>query len=406
MLFQLFQTSGICAGFLAVIWLIGRLGGRRVPPGCMNILWLIALIRLFLPLDLPSRLSAYQLLRPAARPVHFQDTLSHPAMLTASPLSLSDILTGIWAIGLALCIAHLALSYLRLHALCRAATPVSDPAIRRAVQETGLWRTVQVRVHSAVSVPCTFGILRPTILLPTDMDLTDDALRYILSHELAHIRRLDCLRKLLFQVARCIHWFNPMVWLLWRAAGRDLERACDLSVLRTLPGDQRAAYAHALVRMAARPHNPSPLYSAFGKSDLEERIVTIMTFQKRSLVSIALTLAIAAITTTAFATNLPASDSSVPSSSATDTASASKAPASAAGDGNGQSLQRVHPITAATSSAAGDGVMSISISATNEPADVQLAGLDVVSQETLDDGSLLFHLADGSTVTIAQENAA
>ena len=50
--------------------------------------------------------------------------------------------------------------------------------------------------------------------------------------------------------------------------------------------------------------------------------------------------------------------------------------------------------------------MSISISATNEPADVQLAGLDVVSQETLDDGSLLFHLADGSTVTIAQENAA
>ncbi len=131
-----------------------------------------------------------------------------------------------------------------------------------------------------------------------------------------------------------------------------------------------------------------------------------MTFQKRSLVSIALTLAIAAITTTAFATNLPASDSSVPSSSATDTASASKAPASAAGDGNGQSLQRVHPITAATSSAAGDGVMSISISATNEPADVQLAGLDVVSQETLDDGSLLFHLADGSTVTIAQENAA
>lgn len=109
-----------------------------------------------------------------------------------------------------------------------------------------------------------------------------------------------------------------------------------------------------------------------------------MTFQKRSLVSIALTLAIAAITTTAFATNLPASDSSVPSSSATDTASASKAPASAAGD----------------------GVMSISISATNEPADVQLAGLDVVSQETLDDGSLLFHLADGSTVTIAQENAA
>lgn len=406
MLFQLFQTSGICAGFLAVIWLIGRLGGRRVPPGCMNILWLIALIRLFLPLDLPSRLSAYQLLRPAARPVHFQDTLSHPAMLTASPLSLSDILTGIWAIGLALCIAHLALSYLRLHALCRAATPVSDPAIRRAVQETGLWRTVQVRVHSAVSVPCTFGILRPTILLPTDMDLTDDALPYILSHELAHIRRLDCLRKLLFQVARCIHWFNPMVWLLWRAAGRDLERACDLSVLRTLPGDQRAAYAHALVRMAARPHNPSPLYSAFGKSDLEERIVTIMTFQKRSLVSIALTLAIAAITTTAFATNLPASDSSVPSSSATDTASASKAPASAAGDGNGQSLQRVHPITAATSSAAGDGVMSISISATNEPADVQLAGLDVVSQETLDDGSLLFHLADGSTVTIAQENAA
>lgn len=406
MLFQLLQTSGVCAGFLAVIWLIGRLGGRRIAPGCMNALWLIALVRLFLPLDLPSRLSAYRLLGPAAQPAYLENALSRSAALAASPLSLPNVLAGVWAAGLICCAFHLAQSYRHLHTLCRAAAPVSAPAVCRIIRHAGLRRTVQVRAHSAVSVPCTFGVLRPTILLPTDMDLTDDALPYILSHELAHIRRLDCLRKLLFQVARCIHWFNPMVWLLCRAAGRDLERACDLSVLRTLPGDQRAAYAHALVRMAARPHNPSPLYSAFGKSDLEERIVTIMTFQKRSLVSIALTLAIAAITTTAFATNLPASDSSVPSSSATDTAAASEVPASAAGDGNGQSLQRVHPINAATSSAAGDGVMSISISVTNEPADVQLAGLDVVSQETLDDGSLLFHLADGSTVTIAQENAA
>ena len=158
MLFQLLQTSGVCAGFLAVIWLIGRLGGRRIAPGCMNALWLIALVRLFLPLDLPSRLSAYRLLGPAAQPAYLENALSRSAALAASPLSLPNVLAGVWAAGLICCAFHLAQSYRHLHTLCRAAAPVSAPAVCRIIRHAGLRRTVQVRAHSAVSVPCTFGV--------------------------------------------------------------------------------------------------------------------------------------------------------------------------------------------------------------------------------------------------------
>ena len=55
---------------------------------------------------------------------------------------------------------------------------------------------------------------------------------YILTHELVHIRSLDCLRKWLLTSALCVHWFNPLVWLMVYTANRDLELACDETVLR------------------------------------------------------------------------------------------------------------------------------------------------------------------------------
>lgn len=198
---------------------------------------------------------------------------------------------------------------------------------------------------------------------------------YLLAHELAHIRRLDCLRKLLFQVVRCVHWFNPLVWLMCRAAGRDLERACDTTVLDTLSGDQRAAYAGALLNLARAPRT-APLYSTFGTSDLEERIYSIMTFKKRSMISVLMTAAVVMTTTSAFATNVPEQNQAAVCQTATVVANSE---ISKIADDDG--------IT----------VTITSIDASTDPIDVENS-LDVVSRETLPDGSIRLTLKDGSEV--------
>ena len=128
-----------------------------------------------------------------------------------------------------------------------------------------------------ISSPLTFGVLRPVILVPKKTDWTDEtALRYVLEHEFVHIQRFDVLSKLLLIAAVCVRWFNPLVWVMYVLANRDLELSCDETVLRRFGGDIRAAYARVLIRMeAARggtavetgtPLQPNADYTAAGIS--------------------------------------------------------------------------------------------------------------------------------------------
>lgn len=86
----------------------------------------------------------------------------------------------------------------------------------------------EVYLNDQIQGPLVSGVLRPLIFLPASLDFRDpELLRNILLHECAHIRRRDNLMKLAALLALCIHWFNPLVWLMVNWISRDLEEACD-----------------------------------------------------------------------------------------------------------------------------------------------------------------------------------
>ena len=112
------------------------------------------------------------------------------------------------------------------------------------------------------------------------MRYPEAAIDYVVVHELAHIRRRDCLRKLLLIVCLCLYWWNPLVWIMVRLADRDMELACDEAVLRALGPACKKPYALALLDMAQRQTKPSPLCSSFAKSCAEERVRAILRFRR------------------------------------------------------------------------------------------------------------------------------
>ena len=146
-----------------------------------------------------------------------------------------------------------------------------------------LRRPLKIMQTDRITAPLSVGIARPRIILPKAMDLENQKLvHYVLTHEYFHIRRFDMFWKLLALCAACIHWFNPMAWIMLLLLNRDLEITCDEMVCRHFGGnmDEKKSYACSLISMAELRGGYIPIYSYFSKNALEERITAIMKSKK------------------------------------------------------------------------------------------------------------------------------
>jgi len=152
-------------------------------------------------------------------------------------------------------------------------------------------RHIQVRQSDRIAAPLTYGIWKPVILFPKTTDWQDIAnLRYVLTHEITHIRRFDILTKWLLAAALCVHWFNPLVWAMYFLANRDIELSCDEAVVKTFGESKKSAYAMALIGLEENRGMFSPLCTNFSKNSIEERIVAIMKMKKKSILGLILTV--------------------------------------------------------------------------------------------------------------------
>jgi TonB family protein len=128
----------------------------------------------------------------------------------------------------------------------------------------------------AVATPMTLGVFRPWILLPREHRIWDpELLRAVLLHELAHVRRRDCLVQWLPNIVCAVHWFNPLAWLARSEMLCESERACDDAVIRS--GIGGSAFARDLIEIAQSIHSKGDsLMSTALTTKLERRITRLV----------------------------------------------------------------------------------------------------------------------------------
>lgn len=149
-------------------------------------------------------------------------------------------------------------------------------------------------VCEAISTPAVTGLLRPRLLLPHERYDVQE-LRYILRHELCHLKRRDMLFKLVLLAANAMHWFNPVVYLMLRQADEDIELACDSAATDGLELPERAAYSRTLLAAVQSSVRALPATTCFGGTveRLKRRITNVLGAQKkRGLGVVALVLAL------------------------------------------------------------------------------------------------------------------
>lgn len=158
-------------------------------------------------------------------------------------------------------------------------------------ERAGVKRPVELYTNRLVSTPLLIGFIHPCIVLPS-AGLPDTDFLYTAWHELVHDKHMDMVYKWLMQITLCLHWFNPLVWLMSREVERACELACDEAVICMLDGKGRRAYGDTLLH-AFRAGDcyetsfPSVMLSA-GAKQLKERLGVIMKYKKSSKATIAL----------------------------------------------------------------------------------------------------------------------
>ncbi len=271
---SLLEMSLMGGAMIALVHLIQLLFKSRLPHWVTAIMWGTVLVRLILPFSIPSPVSLLGLIKGTPQTVMVTEWHS---TVQASIFKAEYFLL----MGTTVCALLFLAAILRQKRVLDMALPVKmTPEMNSMLAIQKLSQSVRIYTSDRVSTPVAYGVFRPRIVLPAGMIIDDEAMKYVITHECVHIKRRDVLKKLLLMLVVCLHWFNPLVWLMAATMRRDIELTCDQRVLMLCGIQARASYANVLLSLETSKRFSGLLVNHFSRSPLETRIRSIMTVKK------------------------------------------------------------------------------------------------------------------------------
>ena len=291
---KLFNMS-LTASVAIVLVILLRLLLKKAPKVISYALWGVVLFRLLCPVSIGSNFSVYNLFDAPAQesgtitsvieyvpsnivhteypsvalPVPGISDVINEALpqgqeqLVADPLEAPmSIATYVWMIGVLGMVIYSIVSYVRLRRKLSVVVPLRD----------------NIFIADDIKSPFVVGLFLPKIYLPCNLGNKEQ--EYIILHEQYHIKRLDHVMKALAFLALAIHWFNPLVWVAFILASKDMEMSCDEAVIRKIGGDVRADYSASLLTLATGRRIIAGTPLAFGEGDTKGRINNLSKWKK------------------------------------------------------------------------------------------------------------------------------
>lgn len=199
----------------------------------------------------------------------------------------------VWVVGIAAMLAYSFISYYKIRKLLEIVVPLRD----------------NIYIADDIKSPFVIGFLKPKIYLPCNLGETEQ--EYIILHEQHHIRRFDHIFKALAFLALTIHWFNPLVWLAFVLAGKDMEMSCDEAVMFKAGEDVRADYSASLLTLATGRRIIAGTPLAFGEGDPKGRIKNLGKWKKPTIWVIIIAIILCVVLAVCLLTNQARSQETV-----------------------------------------------------------------------------------------------
>lgn len=298
------------AVMIAVTLLVRRIFKNRIPHGVFCLMWVVIAIRLFIPTDIASKYSFWNLfIRLESKVSNYTGMMFEPDYVSVSdiiqnaPMPSSPAYKILWvAVALALGLYFLC-QYISLVKLSKTASDIDDRRIIQLLENMSPKRGIKIKTLSSLDSPAAIGILRPTVFFPGGYDFDNAELtKCILLHEAGHIKYFHTLIKIISTIMVCLYWYNPFVWVMYIYLDRDMEISADRYVIKNIGAENRSFYANTLINTAEDISKRKAFCFHFKSSQLKERVEAVIKYKKMSAVALILTFVIPFTLFTVFAT--------------------------------------------------------------------------------------------------------
>lgn len=270
-------SISIAANWMILAVLVLRFLLKKAPRRVICILWAMVAVRLLLPVSLespvdfiPETTSAIQEAVDTSL-IHPETVTFHTGIVTpqegtsgasASSGQSISVIPLVWFFGVLLMLSYLALRYVKL---------------RRLVREAA-WEKENIWICDTVTTPFILGIVRPKIYLPSGLSGTSR--EYVIAHEKCHLRCKDHWWKPISYLILSVFWFDPLMWIAYFMICKDIEFACDESVIRRYSLSEKKAYSQAILTCSANRKLVLACPIAFGETAVVGRIRNVLNHKK------------------------------------------------------------------------------------------------------------------------------
>ena len=305
---EIFNLS-ISAGLAATAVIILRMLMRKVPRWIHCIMWSFVGIRLVLPFSpksifslipsakvIPSDIassqsphieSGYAVIDSAINPF-IKDVLAQDSQSGTNLIEkIISAASLIWIAGVIAMIIYMISSYLSVRKKVGASIHLKD----------------NIYISDFVSSPFILGVISPRIYLPSGLD--ESFSESVIMHEKAHIKRLDHIIKPISFLLLSVYWINPILWVAYILLCRDIEKACDEKVIKTMDSENKRLYSEALLSCSVKGKLITACPLAFGETDVKSRIKNILSYKKPYLLIIIVSVVIIFLTAICLLTDPP-----------------------------------------------------------------------------------------------------
>ena len=270
---------------------------RKWPAKWQYLLWFVMIFKLIFPkgpeskisifnqMNAVGRISEAELLKIAQKPIQLSETVQH-----TKTFGISDILPYIWLTGFIITLLWIVTSFIILKIKIKnsssSASNITKEILNRCSEIAGVRKKIKIVVQNHIYSTALYGFFKPKILITKDFENMDIShIEYTFLHELSHYKRGDVAVNYLLLFLRCVHWFNPIVWFIFKKIRRDTELATDERTMNYISPEDHKSYGMAIINtLSLKPQKlPNMLGMANNKNDITKRVKAVAKFKKSSI---------------------------------------------------------------------------------------------------------------------------